>query len=602
MKKHFVLGALTLICCMMAQALPFVPTTDPSSSSTKWYYLKTEGLYVVGGENVASVSSTSSNSNAQLWCFVGTPSGYKLYNKQYGKYLGDEGYMIISGSEEDYMIVYYKEYTSDTFLLWHTINDNGVILKYYLYYDSEWDELATYGTGGSETRGCFSVEEAGNDPGPQPGEWTRYDNEGVGYKYIDGGTSEFANESANNLSDNNASTKFCGNPSSLWVIIEASKRVPVFQYSIVTANDTRDYSERNLRSWKLQGSNDNAIWDDIDVRTDYPSMPFANQEETMFYLGGGTTYRYFKFTCLQGSSSLSQISEVWINEQVHNWGSPTVTEPTCGAHGKKVYYCDDCHVYKTELIDPTGNHNYVNGVCSVCGKLEDETVLLANGQTNPYKVKCLHQYRNNDQTWPSLPEGWNTENFDDSEWQELTMPIASVKHTNGPFSNLKYNTHWFGEYNSYLFRRTFNIDKIDANTKFTFRCVHDDNMVVCVNGQTVINEEGWTETPNNCTWDNSREEFTIPSSAFHTGKNMLAVYIQQNWGGAYFDCEIVTTADSIVGDVNADGKVNVSDVTALINMILGVIPKDEATADVNSDGKINVSDVTALINIILGII
>ena len=56
------------------------------------------------------------------------------------------------------------------------------------------------------------------------------------------------------------------------------------------------------------------------------------------------------------------------------------------------------------------------------------------------------------------------------------------------------------------------------------------------------------------------------------------------------------------GDVNRDGKVNVSDVTALVNMILGVIAKDEESADVNHDGRINVSDVTALINIILGII
>ncbi|MBQ3959527.1 MAG: dockerin type I repeat-containing protein, partial [Muribaculaceae bacterium] len=54
------------------------------------------------------------------------------------------------------------------------------------------------------------------------------------------------------------------------------------------------------------------------------------------------------------------------------------------------------------------------------------------------------------------------------------------------------------------------------------------------------------------------------------------------------------------GDVNRDGDVNVSDVTALINMILGNIPKDEEVADVNEDTQINVSDVTALINIILG--
>ena len=56
------------------------------------------------------------------------------------------------------------------------------------------------------------------------------------------------------------------------------------------------------------------------------------------------------------------------------------------------------------------------------------------------------------------------------------------------------------------------------------------------------------------------------------------------------------------GDVNADGKVNVSDVTTLINMILGVLPIDKELADVNSDGLVNVSDVTALINIILGIL
>ncbi len=55
------------------------------------------------------------------------------------------------------------------------------------------------------------------------------------------------------------------------------------------------------------------------------------------------------------------------------------------------------------------------------------------------------------------------------------------------------------------------------------------------------------------------------------------------------------------GDVNGDGKVNVSDVTALINMIMGITTMDATVADVNGDGKVNVSDVSALINIILNI-
>lgn len=56
----------------------------------------------------------------------------------------------------------------------------------------------------------------------------------------------------------------------------------------------------------------------------------------------------------------------------------------------------------------------------------------------------------------------------------------------------------------------------------------------------------------------------------------------------------------LLGDVNGDGVVNVSDVTALINHILG-IPDTfvEKAADVLGDGRINVSDVTALVNLIL---
>ena len=57
----------------------------------------------------------------------------------------------------------------------------------------------------------------------------------------------------------------------------------------------------------------------------------------------------------------------------------------------------------------------------------------------------------------------------------------------------------------------------------------------------------------------------------------------------------------ILGDVNGDGKINVSDVSALINIILDFTPKDPERADINGDGRVNVSDVTALINIILGV-
>ncbi len=57
--------------------------------------------------------------------------------------------------------------------------------------------------------------------------------------------------------------------------------------------------------------------------------------------------------------------------------------------------------------------------------------------------------------------------------------------------------------------------------------------------------------------------------------------------------------DPIQGDVNGDGKVEIDDVNALINILLG---KAEATAAANVDGVggIDVQDVNVLINIILG--
>ena len=59
-----------------------------------------------------------------------------------------------------------------------------------------------------------------------------------------------------------------------------------------------------------------------------------------------------------------------------------------------------------------------------------------------------------------------------------------------------------------------------------------------------------------------------------------------------------------IGDVNRDGEVNISDVTAMIDIILGKETADDnydhKAADVNTDGAINITDVTGLIDFILG--
>ena len=71
-----------------------------------------------------------------------------------------------------------------------------------------------------------------------------------------------------------------------------------------------------------------------------------------------------------------------------------------------------------------------------------------------------------------------------------------------------------------------------------------------------------------------------------------------------FTCIKSGDVKSILGDVDMDGFVNITDVTALVEIVLGQdntppYQFDHLAADVNMDGKISIIDVTALIEIIL---
>ena len=61
----------------------------------------------------------------------------------------------------------------------------------------------------------------------------------------------------------------------------------------------------------------------------------------------------------------------------------------------------------------------------------------------------------------------------------------------------------------------------------------------------------------------------------------------------------VTVSDYIRGDVNGDGDVSISDVTALITILLEDNSNNNPAADLNGDGMITISDLTELINLLL---
>lgn len=73
--------------------------------------------------------------------------------------------------------------------------------------------------------------------------------------------------------------------------------------------------------------------------------------------------------------------------------------------------------------------------------------------------------------------------------------------------------------------------------------------------------------------------------------------VADQWMNFFFQSD----DDFLLGDVNDDGAVNIADVTALIDYLLGSGNTiNLRNSDVNQDGVINIADVTALIDMLLG--
>jgi len=57
------------------------------------------------------------------------------------------------------------------------------------------------------------------------------------------------------------------------------------------------------------------------------------------------------------------------------------------------------------------------------------------------------------------------------------------------------------------------------------------------------------------------------------------------------------TASALTGDVNGDGEVSISDINAVIDVILS--GEDNLAGDVNNDGEVNIADINSIIDILL---
>lgn len=119
-----------------------------------------------------------------------------------------------------------------------------------------------------------------------------------------------------------------------------------------------------------------------------------------------------------------------------------------------------------------------------------------------------------------------------------------------------------------------------------------------------------TNTTNkNVAWSSSDENVaTVTSHGVVRGYTPgTAIITASTTDGTNLTAQCIVTvipeggSDPLIGDVDGDGRINIDDVTALINYLLkgDTSSINLENADVDNDGRININDVTALINMLL---
>ncbi len=208
--------------------------------------------------------------------------------------------------------------------------------------------------------------------------------------------------------------------------------------------------------------------------------------------------------------------------------------------------------------------------------------LIYNGQETGYLLSRKLDYFNR------TPINWNSV---DSKMLNTVKALTALKHScdalidNGDRAS-EVTFHSTGNNNLMAYTRSHNDQKClvvlnlgTAQVSSVVSGIEAGEWKLAIDVNNI--SQGLTSQPVQL---NATQSFTIPAGGYK-------VYVKGE-----------PHADHLLGDVNLDGSVNISDITLLIDYIIsGEVPQDMfAYADVNGDGSVNVSDITAVIDIIIG--
>ncbi len=250
---------------------------------------------------------------------------------------------------------------------------------------------------------------------------------------------------------------------------------------------------------------------------------------------------------------------------------------------------------------------------------------------NDNKVYCI--YTNYNVTLPSnvdpstylYENGMNCEHVWPQSMYEGTSPMKSDMHhlrpckenvnsyrSNKPFNesqdNLTNNWLWLSYNNSNT--PTNNINEYSENGNLVFEPREDKKGDIA---RTIfyfytiyanVANNSFFEQQKNILFNWHEQD---PVEEAEITRTWLIANYQNNIPNPFIlDSSLIYRAyffTGIIGDLNEDGIVNVSDIVAIVNFIInGTIINDNqiANSDLNGDSVINISDIVALVNIIIG--
>ena len=305
-------------------------------------------------------------------------------------------------------------------------------------------------------------------------------------------------------------------------------------------------------------------------------------EQTVRELPNGTYYIRGSFIACQQANSGTDVTGVTFYA-----GDKEMTVAT--GNGKperyslKVEVTDGTLTYGLKAVSTTANWIAMDNFSLLFAGTEDDYYALAT-QDSPVRVPMAN---------PAFDK-WNIDEWSTTGgwWAQNT----TYDNFNPPFAEC-----WLaGALADHSMYQTMALREGSYTLKAAVEAVRQDQASLTVSGVTLRFDDEQVECH---TGDHAPEIFEV-SKTVKAGDHTFGLYVEStdaNWVAVDNFRLYYYGIKHILGDVNRDGFVNVTDIVCLSNYLLEAndIDIDLVAADANVDGEINVTDIVTITNMIL---